>query len=100
MAVTIPGDLDAKAVGQGLIDMGNAIVFLEEPYKQPEGAGWTVALGGTLIGQVSAEGEVSLPVLTHLQNNSSAGSFNQLEDMTTLSALKRAAALPASEIVE
>lgn len=100
VAIVIPGDVDAKWFGQELINMGDAILFLEEPYKQPNGAGWTVSLGGTMIGQISTEDEVSFPVLTHLQNNSSAGSFSQLEDKTTLSAIKRAAALPPREIVE
>lgn len=100
VAVKIPGDVDSKAMGQGLIDMGKAVLFLEEPYKAPEGAGWTIALGGTLIGQVSKDGSVSLPIMTHLEDASSSGSFSQVEDETTLGELRKAAALPDSEVVE
>lgn len=99
VAVKIPGDIDPKALGQGLIDMGEAVLFLEEPYKAPESAGWTIALGGTLIGQVSADGDVSFPIMTHLENTSSSGSFSQVEDKSTLSELRKAAAQPDSEVV-
>lgn len=99
VAVKIPGDVDPKAIGQGLIDMGEAVLFLEKPNKAPEGAGWTIALGGTLIGQVSADGDVTFPVMTQLEDASSLGSFSQVEDQSTLSELRKAAALPDSEVV-
>lgn len=100
VAVTIPGDVNAQGVGQGLVEMGDAVLFLDKPYKQPEGAGWNVSLGGTLIGQVSTDGDVTFPVLSHLENASSSGPSGQVEDETTLSELRKAAALPDREIVQ
>ncbi len=98
VSLTIIGDQDADAVGQGLIDSGNVVLFLEEPYDLSKDDGWTVSLAGAMIGQLSPNGEITFPVLSNLEKSSVSGSFELVEDSTTLSILKKAAAQPDVEV--
>jgi hypothetical protein len=98
VSLTIMGDQDADAVGQGLIDSGNVVLFLEEPYDLSKDEGWTVSLAGAMIGQLSPNGEITFPILSNLEKSSASCSFELVEDSTTLSILKKVAAQPEVEV--
>jgi len=97
VSLTVMGDQDANAIGQSLIDIGETVLFLEKPYAPSKDDGWSVSLAGALIGRLDPSGNITFPILSRLQQSSS-GTFGHVEDTTTLSILRNAAAKPNVDV--
>jgi|GEM_PF-2872885 len=98
VSLTIMGAQDANAIGQSLIDIGETVLFLERPYAPSEDNGWSVSLAGALIGRLDPSGDITFPILSRLQQSSSSDTFSHVEDTTTLSVLRNAAAKPDADV--
>lgn len=98
VALRVPGDKDPNAIGQDLIEIGDTVLFLEEEYPTNNTGAWTIALQGSMIGKLSANGDIVFPALSHLEAIGESGPFGGVDDKTTLSVLKEAATQPDVEV--
>lgn len=91
--LVVPGDRDAERAAEGLIDMGEVVVFLT---PAPDTGDWMITMNGGFLGDVGADGtSVSMPIIEHLQETSDGSIFTGMElDATTIDDLENAAQNP------
>ncbi|GAB4086006.1 hypothetical protein GCM10028784_26360 [Myceligenerans cantabricum] len=92
VSIRVDGDESAGAVAAGLLRLGegeSCLVFLRPGVD----GGWTVALDSALIGVVSADGSLRMPVLDEAAESDPAGELAAIViDATTLGEITTAAA--------
>lgn len=89
----VPGHRDAERTAQGLIDMGDLVLFLNKPGTWEQDA-WTVAMNGGLLGDLSGE-SLSMPLIEHLDDTSDESIFTGLEiNADTIAELENAVQNP------
>lgn len=93
VTIGVDGDRSAEAVARGLVLAGEGsrrILFL----RPEDGGGWTISLDSALIGDVSASGSMTMPVLEEAATRDPEGGLASIAiDATSLDDVAAAASV-------
>jgi hypothetical protein len=89
VTVTVPVDAIASvdAVGDGLVGLGDVVVYLT-PFHD---GGWGISLESTLVGKLMDDGTVDLPVLDAAEDGTNLNKLRSANPALTLADLEQAA---------
>jgi hypothetical protein len=89
VSVTIPVDATASAdaMGDGLVGLGDVVVYLT-PFHDDS---WAISLESALVGEVMDDGTVDLPVLDAAQDGTALNMLRAASPALTLGDMERAA---------